>query len=164
MSEPLFFEGTLVDGALEALADQAQQSCGKAVEKGEAGPAEKARELRRSVEQVQELKSETGILGSNGNGLGKDSTLGSIIVYAARYAMGRQSYAVGEVTGWLEAHWGLLGGSVQGQIQEDIRERLGDERHMEAIRPEAPARSGPLGQDADRERWLSVLDLPTGKQ
>jgi len=163
MNETIFFEGVLVDGALEALAGQAQQACGKSVEKGEAGPAEKARELRRSVSQVQELKSETGILETGEGGLGNDSTLGSMIIYAARYAMGRQSYAVGEVTGWLESHWDLLDGSVRGQIQEDIRERLADERHMEAIRPEEPARSGPLGQDADRERWLCILDLPTDK-
>jgi hypothetical protein len=163
MNETIFFEGALVDGALEALADQAGQACGKSVRKGQAGPAEKALQLRQSAERAQKLKSETGVLESDG-GLGKDSTLGSIIIYAARYAMGRQSYAVGEVTRWLEAHWDLLGGAVKQQIQEDIRERLGDERHMEAIRPEEPARSGPLGQDADRERWLAILDLPTGKQ
>jgi hypothetical protein len=116
--------------------------------------------MRLDAERALDLIGELELFESNG--LGEKRAVGSLIVYAARYAMGRESYAVGEVTDWIEDHWDVLSSHVKNQIQEDIRRRVEDEAHARVLH-DNPEREPPqpLGQDIDRERWLRILNLPT---
>lgn len=45
----------------------------------------------------------------------------NLILYAFRYAIGRKSYAVGEVASYLVEHWDLLSKHLQELICEEIR-------------------------------------------
>lgn len=154
----LFYDGTLAKNALKAISVQAVDESTRQANRGEE-PDERLGDLKHSADRAAEILEEVDLF--EGEGLGADSTFGSLIVYASRYAMGRKSYAVGEVTDWLKQHWDLLAPSVKEQIQTDIERRLKDESHAQVIHDNPERKpSQPLGQDFDREQWLEILDLP----
>jgi len=68
----------------------------------------------------------------------------SIIFYAFRYALGRMTYAVGEVVEHLEEKWDELDGETQLRIQTEIREAISREQ---------------AGTAFDEECWRVVLKL-----
>lgn len=68
----------------------------------------------------------------------------SMILYATRYCLGRQTYAVWECVEYLLAHWPKLGAQTRGVILRDVRYAL---EHDEA------------GAEMDRVQWRRVLDL-----
>lgn len=76
-----------------------------------------------------------------------------LILYAFRYALGRTSYAVGEVVDYLEEHWDEIPIAIRRIIHDEIRRRLKQESLVEDAR-------SLLGHSCDRKRWLQVLDLP----
>lgn len=64
-----------------------------------------------------------------------------VLMYAFRYALGRQTYAVGDMADQLLAHADALRPDWKGQIVRDIQEAL---------------RNDAAGHAMDRERWLEV--------
>lgn len=75
-------------------------------------------------------------------------TDGFIAVAAFRYALGRSTYAVSHVIGWLRTNWPLLSQNDKDLIFREI---------MEA------ERRGTLGMDMDRREWLAFADDPHPK-
>lgn len=156
----LFKDGTVVRESLKSVVRRGHLESKRRLDRGDRSAAVRAQEMRLDAERALDLIGELELFESDG--LGEKRAFGSLIVYAARYAMGRKSYAVGEVTDWIEDHWDVLSSHVKNQIQEDIRRRVEDEAHARVLH-DNPERKPPqpLGQDIDRERWLRILNLPT---
>lgn len=71
--------------------------------------------------------------------------LGSLLVYAMRYALGRQTYAVNDVCGAIRKHWPRLLDREKGVIKRDIREWLEPHKYYSS---------------SDINEWSSILELP----
>jgi hypothetical protein len=85
-----------------------------------------------------------------------------LIIDAVRYCLGRQTYAVSEMTGWLIANWPELPKSARHQIIIDVERELNrdDESRKAAKRLEqTESWHFPLGSDADRQMWEMVRQL-----
>jgi hypothetical protein len=67
----------------------------------------------------------------------------AMVIYATRYAIGRMSYCVGEVVGYLLAHWDQLEPKTRIVIERDIEEALAEGRY---------------GMEMDKQQWLRVLE------
>lgn len=65
--------------------------------------------------------------------------------YAFRYGLGRMSYAVSTIAGYVRDNWNNLDSKHQELIHKEIKEAMN--------------RDG-AGEDIDRAQWQSVLDLP----
>lgn len=74
--------------------------------------------------------------------------LGALLIYATRYAIGRQTYAVSDVCGSIRKHWPRLLERDREVIKRDIRECF-----LHAPTPVKMA-------DCDAAEWRSVLELP----
>ena len=68
----------------------------------------------------------------------------NIVVYAFRYALGRKTYAVGEVSDYLIENWHRFSKHTQSQIVEDIEKAI--ER-------------GEAGMECDIQQWKRILLL-----
>ena len=68
-----------------------------------------------------------------------------IIFYAFRYALGRMTYVVQEVSDYLVNNWEEIEPDTRSQIQQDIKEAMVQ---------------GKAGWDIDQKIWQKVLDLP----
>jgi hypothetical protein len=66
-----------------------------------------------------------------------------MVIYAVRYVLGRQSYAVGECVEYLLAHWDKLERRTRIVIEKDIGEALAEGRY---------------GMEMDKQGWLRVLE------
>lgn len=79
----------------------------------------------------------------------------SMAVYAVRYCLGRQTYAVGECVEWLLHVWPALAERTQQQIRRDI------EREFERDEADRKAGRSPcaLGAPMDRQEWERVRAL-----
>jgi len=73
-----------------------------------------------------------------------------MVLYAVRYALGRKSHSVSEVTGWLEENWDQISGSTKTSIYVSIR------RQERFDMPEKDY--DPLGDPCDRKRWEELRD------
>ena len=71
----------------------------------------------------------------------------NILFYAFRYALGRRTYAVKDVTETLRRLWPQLTEKFRWAVQKEIRE-AGDCVGLS------------LGSKADAEEWLKILELP----
>lgn len=79
----------------------------------------------------------------------------SMAVYAVRYCLGRQTYAVGECVEWLLNVWPALAPRTQQQIRRDIeREFARDDDDRAAGRSPCA-----LGSLVDRLEWQRVRAL-----
>lgn len=68
----------------------------------------------------------------------------NMIMWAFRYALGRRTYAVGDVVGQLKEHWNRLKPFTRNKIQEEIREAIRDRC---------------IGDKCDSESWQEILEL-----
>ena len=75
-----------------------------------------------------------------------DPTQRALLLYATRYALGRRSYVVREITDLLKQHWRSLWAGDRQVIQRDIEEAR-DRRQ--------------LGDACDAIAWLQILELET---
>lgn len=66
-----------------------------------------------------------------------------IIFYAFRYALGRRSYAVADVVGYVLFHWDELQGKTKELMKKEIKTALDENR---------------AGMDMDERQWRRVLD------
>lgn len=66
-----------------------------------------------------------------------------MVIYAARYALGRASYAPDEVAYYLVCHWDKLQPKTQAVIVRDIEEAIAQ---------------GRSGMEMDRAEWMKVLE------
>ena len=78
-----------------------------------------------------------------------------LIIDAARYACGRQSYQVGVTCDWLCRNWARLPEHARSIIKNDVEE---------AFRRDDDSRANghmyhPLGMDCDRASWAAVRRL-----
>lgn len=69
------------------------------------------------------------------------------IMWAFRYALGRRTGAVLDVTDTLKKHWKNLRPFTQTQIKEEIREAI---------------RMDQAGSDCDVTNWQKILELKNG--
>jgi hypothetical protein len=69
----------------------------------------------------------------------------SMVLYAFRYCLGRQTYAVLECVEYLLAFWSRISAQTRGVIQRDIRGAIG---------------RGEAGVQMDIQQWERVLQLP----
>jgi len=67
-----------------------------------------------------------------------------ILFYAFRYALGRMTYAVGDVSDCLIENWDRLSKNMKMHIIDEIKEAV---------------RKGEAGMDMDKTRWNAVLLL-----
>lgn len=72
-------------------------------------------------------------------------TQDDLVLYAFRYTLGRQTYAVSEMVEYLVLHWSEIDPRVQRQIKHDIE--TADHRHA-------------LGMSMDKQQWMKVYRLP----
>ena len=73
------------------------------------------------------------------------------VIYAFRYCLGRQSYAVGWMTDWLTKNWKELSIKLKELIQREIKEA--NDRFIKHTDIYS------MGMDCDREAWLALLKL-----
>ena len=66
-----------------------------------------------------------------------------MVIYATRYCLPRQSYAVGDCADYLIAHWDRLEPNTRAVIVRDIEEHLADGRY---------------GMEMDKRQWERVLE------
>lgn len=69
----------------------------------------------------------------------------SMIIYAFRYALGRRSYAVDEMTAIIKRYWAEISEHDRALIKGEIGEAIKTDR---------------AGDLCDQRDWVSVLDLP----
>lgn len=70
-----------------------------------------------------------------------------ILVYAFRYALGRQSYAVSDVASELRAHSLSISNKMKALMVKEIRKAESENA---------------LGMEMDRQEWMRVVDVFTG--
>lgn len=58
----------------------------------------------------------------------KQYELSSLVTYATRYALGRQTYAVCEMIGILKVHWEHLWATDRMNILQDLQQALREDR------------------------------------
>lgn len=66
----------------------------------------------------------------------------AIVFYAFRYALGRKSYAVGEVVNYILKHWNDLQEREKRAMREEINTAIATDR---------------IGMKMDREQWERIL-------
>ena len=87
----------------------------------------------------------------NGQSIIKVSTevnnheLASMLFYAFRYCLGRQSYAVSDCVGWLIFYWPIIPLGWKKTMHKEIAEAI---------------ELGGAGMDMDVEQWENILELP----
>lgn len=84
----------------------------------------------------------------------EDSPPDFLVLYATRYALGRRSYSVGEVVGWLKDNWGSISDNTKVTIRKDIEARIQRGSRL----PE----DHPLGDSCDRKQWEQILEMTQG--
>jgi hypothetical protein len=67
-----------------------------------------------------------------------------MLLCAFRYALGRRTYVVSEVTDWLKIHWDAMA-PWHKQIHDDITHAI---------------EHGIAGDDCDVKSWREILELP----
>ena len=67
-----------------------------------------------------------------------------MVIYAFRYALGRMTYAVGDVTDYLINHWHRLSKKTRMLIIEEIQKAIKEKK---------------AGMDCDIQRWRAILLL-----
>ena len=72
----------------------------------------------------------------------------SMVLWAFRYCLGRQSYAVGDCADYLIAYWSHIDGVTQKLIRHEIEEAL---------------KNGNYGMEIDKRTWENVLDSIPGE-
>lgn len=70
-----------------------------------------------------------------------------MIIYAFRYALGRRSYSVGEMTAIIKRYWAELSEHDRALIKGEIGEAIKTDR---------------AGDLCDQREWMGVLDLTGG--
>lgn len=72
-----------------------------------------------------------------------DTETDTMIFYAFRYCLGRQTYAVGRCAEYLKTNWSRLAESTREGIKKEILYAFDKGRY---------------GSELDREQWASVLE------
>ncbi len=74
------------------------------------------------------------------------SSLSAMLSYAVRYALGRSSYAVYEVTEMCRHYWPHVSDEMKTIIRQDITRRIA----------EAEGRGGFVGMEMDHKAWKQL--------
>lgn len=90
------------------------------------------------------------------------ATLGdedSAAIWAFRYCLGRQTYAVGSCVDWLIDAWPLLDEHAKTIIARDLKEEI---QRDDAFRAAGDSYK-PLGWDCDRKEWVRLMAFIEGR-
>jgi hypothetical protein len=79
-----------------------------------------------------------------------------LIIGAVRYHIGKYSYAVSEMTGWLLKNWKLIHPITKRIIIDDLHEAIVKD---DIARQIGQSHGLPLGQDSDRAAWERVYKM-----
>lgn len=84
-------------------------------------------------------------------------SLGSLCIYATRYALGRRSTAPGTVADVVRQCWASLDHRDRLTLLRDLREAIADDdRWLDGPEPRDPW-SRPLGGECDSRTWRDLL-------
>lgn len=75
-----------------------------------------------------------------------------LVIGAFRYALGRQSYVVGETAQWLDENWNALSENARFVIRRDLAEAIAKDDQSRA----SGERYHDLGSDMDRAEWIKL--------
>lgn len=87
-----------------------------------------------------------------------------MIISSFRYALGRMTYVVGEVSGWLVDNWEDLNPEPKEIIAKELAEAFQRDHSVRRYEIKSGLRSSsyPLGMDCDRAEWRKLLDVAHG--
>jgi len=83
-----------------------------------------------------------------------------MVIGSFRYALGRQTYVVGETAQWLAANWNTLSENARFVIRRDLAEAIARDdkaRAMESVRKNGH-KFRELGADMDRAEWMKLWE------
>ena len=82
-----------------------------------------------------------------------------VLIDAVRYAVGRRSYQVSVTAEWVISNWKNFSLHVQGVMRHDLQEAIAMDYRMRAM----DGNHRWLGDDIDRQAWLSVFEVMNGQ-